>query len=99
MTMQVAQTILQQLGGKRFAMMTGAKDFIGGDNKLKFRIPMTKNITHVVVELTPADLYKMTFYRFNKAKLEMKVVDEEDGVYCDMLQDVFTEKTGLYTHL
>lgn len=32
---QIATTILQQLGGKRFVVMTGAKDFIAIDNGLR----------------------------------------------------------------
>ena len=30
---------------------------------------------------------------------DLKTVKKVDGVYDDMLQEVFTENTGLYTHL
>lgn len=44
----------------------------------------------------------MRFYRktFSKKTFECKTKDIAgyEGVYCDMLEDIFTEVTGLYTH-
>lgn len=37
MNQEIAETILRQLGGRRFAMMTGAKDFIITKNELSFK--------------------------------------------------------------
>ena len=37
--LKVANTILAQLGGLRFIVMTGARDFIGGDYHLIFSLP------------------------------------------------------------
>jgi hypothetical protein len=34
----VAKTILAQLGGERFVMMTGATNFVGGADSLAFRV-------------------------------------------------------------
>ncbi len=39
--MSVATTILEQLGGARFTMMTGAKNFVGSPNSLLMRLPGT----------------------------------------------------------
>ena len=36
--MRVAETILSQLGGNRFRVMTGAKNFAATDNSLRMRI-------------------------------------------------------------
>ena len=36
--MQVAQTILQQLGGNKFVVMTGSKNFIAGENFLRMNL-------------------------------------------------------------
>lgn len=95
---QIAGTIKQQLGGGRFAVMTGAKNFsYSEDGSLNFHIPRTKNIRAVKVTLDADDTYTMTFMSIHK--YNVKTVAEVSGVYCDQLQSVFTEKTGLYTRL
>ena len=40
--MRVAEEILRQLGGNRFRVMTGAKNFSGTDNSLRMRIGRNK---------------------------------------------------------
>lgn len=34
----IAETILQQLGGNKFVVMTGAKNFVALENGIKFNI-------------------------------------------------------------
>lgn len=99
MTMQVAQTILDQLGGNRFRAMTGAKDFVGSANSLMFRLPRAgKNgINKVRITLTPNDTYKVEFMKLRK--LEVKTVSTHEEIYCDMLTELFEDHTGLYTSL
>lgn len=100
----IAQTILQQIGGRRFATMTGSRDFINMGNGL--RMSLAKNKTSANrLDITydeGLDLYNMRFYRktFSKRTFECKTKDIAgyEGVYCDMLEDIFTEVTGLYTH-
>jgi hypothetical protein len=97
--MQVAQTILQQLGGNKFIAMTGSSKFVAGDNYINMKL--TRNMCkaqYLKIELNSMDLYDMTFYKVDK-DLNRKVVAESKGVYCDMLQNIFTAKTGLYTTL
>jgi hypothetical protein len=76
---------------------------------------LTKNLlkaSHMRVTLTPLDVYTIEFLKVKKtlveeyAKIGIKIYDEElvtlktiDNVYCDMLQNIFTENTELYTHL
>lgn len=91
---QVAQTILNQLGGNRFIAMTGARNFVAGPTTLRFSVPKGLN---VVVTLEPSDTYTVDFYRVRGAKC-MSLAQSRD-VYADQLQAVFTEHTGLYTHL
>ena len=83
----IAKTILEQIGGRRFAAMTGSKDFIDMGNGLRMSLA--------------ADLYNMRFYRrtFSKKTFECKTKDIEThkGIYCDMLEEMFTMVTGLYT--
>jgi hypothetical protein len=96
---QVANTILSQLGGGKFLAMTGAKRLTAYDNALGFEIGTNKSKTKwVKIVLTPADLYDMEFYSFNM-KTGLVKLHTYEGVYFDMLQDLFTEYTGLYTSL
>jgi hypothetical protein len=92
--MTVARSILDQLGGERFVAMTGARDFVGGADSLTFKIGVNpKRVSQVRVTLTPADLYSVTFFRIGKAP------HIESDVYSNMLEAVFSERTGLYTQL
>jgi len=92
----IATTILKQLGGIGFAVMTGAKDFVGLESGLMFRIPKAKDgINRVRVVLTPADDYTVEFWRTRRTSATL--VETRDRVYCDQLQAVFTSVTGLHT--
>lgn len=95
--MNVAREILRQLGGNRFIAMTGAKNFVGGENSLTFRLRGgTKNkINAVRIELNGRDLYDIKYMRVWGTKVT--IVTEQNDVYNDMLEECFTEATGLYT--
>jgi len=97
----VAKTIMAQLGGGRFKVMTGAKNFAGTNNSLSFRFPSRKGANSCHIELTPLDLYNVSFYRIRRSKgvPESKLVASHEGVYSDALQSIFTNETGLYTQL
>lgn len=91
----VAITILKQLGGKRFMVMTGAKGFLALDDGMAFSIPKGANgIRRIKITLNSMDLYDMEFY-----SLSGKSLKKVNNVYNDQLQDIFTAETGLYTHL
>ena len=98
---QIAVTILSQLGGNKFIAMTGAKQFASMKNGgLIFKLPsnFAKNgINTVKIELMPSDTYDVTF--FNIRGVNVKKVSFFTDVYCDQLQDIFTEATGLNTYL
>jgi len=94
----VAKTILAQLGGNRFIVMTGSKNFGGSDNLLSFKIGRNSSrVTHVRIKLNSLDLYDVEYIRVWGIKLE--TVAESSGLYADMLRDDFTEKTGLAVSL
>lgn len=97
--MTVAKTIHAQLGGARFNMMTGAKDFVGGENKLQFKIPRTRQITHVLITLDANDTYTMEFKRWMPKTMDFYPMATHKHVYCDKLQEIFTMETGLFTKL
>ena len=99
----IAKTILQQIGGRRFTAMTGSRDFIDMGNGL--RMSLTRNKTSAnrldIIYDAGADLYNMRFYRrtFSKKTFECKTKDiaVHEGIYFDMLEEMFTMVTGLYT--
>jgi hypothetical protein len=97
MTNQVAATILEQLGGKIFCMMTGAKALVASPNSLSFKIGggAAKKINRVTVMLDADDTYSVLFYRGNNCA----VVSTHTGIYCDMLRELFTRETGFYTSM
>ena len=126
----IARTILEQIGGKRFAVMTGSRDFVDMGNGLRMSLARTKTSANRrqaesrdkarfgyaearrrksrrlnrldIIYDAGTDLYNMRFYRktFSKKTFESKVKDIEthEGIFFDMLEEVFTQVTGLYTH-
>jgi hypothetical protein len=99
----IAKTILEQIGGRRFAAMTGSKDFIDMGNGLRMSLARNKTSANRldIIYDGGADLYNMRFYRktFSKKTFESRTKDIEthEGIYCDMLEEMFTMVTGLYT--
>ncbi len=95
----VAKTILEHLGGNKFCMMTGAKNLAGDENSLSMRIGRnSSNSNYLKITLNSMDLYDMKFCKLTR-KFEEKSITEYSDVYNDMLTDVFTEHTGMYTKL
>lgn len=101
----IAKTILEQIGGGRFIAMTGSKIFIDLGNGLRMNLTRNKTSANRLDILLDeeTDTYIMRFYRhsFNKKTLEVtiKEIARHEGVYCDMLEEMFTSVTGLYTRL
>ena len=61
----IAKTILQQIGGHRFAAMTGSHDFINLGNGLRMSLSRNKTSANRVEIIYDegADLYNVRFYR------------------------------------
>lgn len=105
----VANTILMQLGGNKFIVCTGCNHFVGDNDSLRMRIGRNKSSANrLKITLTPADLYTMEFTRetmphFDKKMVwhegKTKLIKKYEDVFFDQLQELFTEVTGLYTHL
>lgn len=98
----IAETILSQLGGKRFIAMTGASQFIAIDSGLQFSLPRNfakDGINKMQVLLDPSDTYTVKALKCNYRKGTFEVVASHEDVYFDMLQSIFTDMTGLDTHL
>lgn len=103
---EVAITILQQLGGRRFLAFTGSKNLVCTNNSLNMKLTRNRiGATHLTITLMPDDTYKMEFIKIINGNIENNFetkfiyLKTETDVYCDMLQDIFEKTTGLYTHL
>ena len=80
---QIANTILQQLGGKRFLLMTGAKQLVAIENGLRFRIGRNDSKANMVrIVLKADDTYKMEFIKIgnmvNSYAIMAKSKDHDD---------------------
>ena len=97
--MSVAKTILEQLGGNQFCMMTGAKNLVDCGDALAMRIGRNKtNSNYLKITLNMMDLYDMKFCQVTK-NFEEKSVKEYTNVFNDQLTEIFESHTGMYTSL
>ena len=90
---------LKQLGGNKFIMMTGAKNFAVGPKGMGFKIGRnSKGVNYIRIDLDRGrDLYNMEFIQMRGGNLKVK--SKVKGVYNDQLQKMFTKHTGMYTSL
>lgn len=93
---------MQQIGGKRFAIMTGSRNFMNLGDGVRMNLARNKtSANRLAITLDKGtDTYRMQFYRMTVSKhFEVKTKDIAvyEGVYCDMLEEIFTSVTGLYT--
>ena len=101
---RVANEILSQLGGHRFTVITGSKQYAAGENYLRMNLAKNKSgANRLKIELNWMDLYDMTFYRqtIKRKTFEVKITEKAQfsGVYFDQLCGIFETTTGLYTSL
>jgi hypothetical protein len=92
---QVAKTIIEQLGGSQFVMLTGSKNFGAIENGVSFRVGKNaKRVSFVSITLDANDTYTMNFLNSKGV-----TVAQAGEVYCDKLQDIFEQETELYVTL
>ncbi|MCE1119126.1 hypothetical protein [Pseudomonas sp. NMI795_08] len=97
---RIAGTILDQLGARRFMIMTGARDVVVTATGLQFRLPAKltlRNSNMVRIELGECDTYTVIAGRW--ASFEFKERGRVEAVQAEQLQGAFTRLTGLDTHL
>lgn len=99
---RVSETVYEQMGARKFAIMTGANNFMASDKALSFKIPggggfAKDGINYVTVTLAANDTYTMEFFRTRGAKI--KQILRYCDVHWDQLQEIFTRATGLATSL
>ena len=100
MGMEIAKTILDQMGGTgRLKAMLGVQQFIARPHGVAFKWPSRQPSrgNYVEILLTPADEYDMTFYQVRG--MDNKKVKEFKGIYFDQLVELFERQTGLYLRL
>ena len=97
----VVETILEQMGGNKFMVMTGARPFVHGPHMLTFKLPTNQSKANYldVIHNPGKDLYTMTFRRVSNRGMDSKNLVEYDDVYADQLQPMFEKVTGMYTTL
>lgn len=92
MSNEVAETILNQLGWKKFIALTWAKDLVAWKDSLQFKIPKTKNINSIYIKYDYwNDIYNITFY--NIKWFDFNIVSDFKWVYFDKLKDIISLET------
>jgi hypothetical protein len=95
----IAHEIYRQLGGRRFRVMTGAKNLLDHGDGLSLRIGRNSSSSNYMkVTLNSMDTYDIRFSKVSKMGAE-KSVKEYHNVYNDSLVGLFESHTGLYTSL
>ncbi len=94
--MDIAKTIIEQIGNHAF-FMVGAKNLVAHEDGLSFKIMRnSKRVTHIDIRLADDDTYTVEFVNFNVRRAEQrKIVSRFEGVYADMLIELFEAQTGL----
>ena len=95
---EVQSTMLEQLGGRRMLVMTGAQVFTDGDSKLIFKLP--RNLSKVRAVTVRYDGGRDTYEVCTLAHgLSAKLGPALTDVYADNLKPLFERLTGLRTSL
>lgn len=102
--MEIAQTILAQLGGRQFTTMTGAKNLLAIERGLQLHLPGSLCRDHINcmrVVLDADDTYTVEFGRIRKVNRmpAYEVLHSYPTTYCDQLRGLFEDVTGLVTSL
>ena len=97
MSNQVATTILNQLGGRKFLAFTGSKNLIAGENFLTMKLARNSSgANYLKISLNAMDTYEVEFISI-RSDATMKTKHEFNGIYNDQLVNIFETTTGLYT--
>ena len=102
--------ILRQLGGNKFQVMTGAKNFgysvdKNGNTNLQFKIGRNcKNVNQVSITVNGLDLYDLEFLNVRlvtkpEVELKKKIISAHQNIFCEDLRNIFENSTGLCTSL
>lgn len=93
---QIVTTIVNQLGGNQFVLMTGAQLMRDGA-KLIVKFKGSKVANYMTIVLNSMDTYDVQFSKVREGK--QTNIREYDGMYCDQIRNLFERVTGLRTSL
>ena len=95
---QIAETILYQLGGSIFTLMTGSKNFVAIDDGVQFNVgsDAKHGVNKMRIVLTPDDTYDVSALKVNNRTGAIEELCAISGIYNDQLQDAFYSCTGFY---
>ena len=90
----VANTIATQLGAS--LCMMGAKDLVGSEKSLRFRIGRgaQRGVTHIEISLNEFDLYDIKLIKYLPRKLESKLIESYSNVYVMDMKYIIGKATG-----
>lgn len=96
--MNVATTIIQQIGGNKAIAMMGAKNLGYTEKSLQFQIGKNSGgITHIIIELNGLDLYNVEFVKMRN--LNRNTVKLSENVFASDLKKLIETTTGMYLSL
>lgn len=98
---ELANTIINQMGGwRKLQGLAGAHDMLALDAGVQFSFKGSKIANKMTIELTPMGLYDVKFYKISMKYIERNMipVKEIEGVYNEMLVDIFESSTRLDIH-
>ncbi len=94
----VANIIASQIGNRAFFMI-GAKNLLGSENALQFKVGKNaKGVTHITVTLDADDTYTVTAVSCRGTR-PIVAKGEFTMVYADQLRSIIEALTGMYTSL
>ncbi len=100
---QIAETILEQLGGARkLRLMIGAKDLLSDvrDLSFKFSAPAKNGANYCQITLDDSDTYTVRFVRVGRGpRFAIEEKGETSMVYGVDLKSFFECETGLFLSL
>lgn len=96
---EVAHTILEQLGSNRFMVMTGARNMTAGRQGLGSLTMTLPRGRYLRITLDASDTYTIEHFRIKRGTFERVELASEAGVYAEDLGQIFEKMTGLYTRL
>lgn len=99
--MKAYEIILDQLGGRKFTMMTGARLMHEGDNKLVAKIKGSRKCNHLEVSLNSMDLYDIRFCKIGTQKTMFAIKNDRtfNNIHCEDMKGLIEEQTELFLSL
>lgn len=95
----IAQNILQQLGGRKFILATGAKDLVSSGNSLSLKFPknMKGGANYLTITLNSNDSYNIDFGSLRGN--DVKRIILKQNISSNQLKNTFSEVTGLVLNI